>query len=332
MRLPEPASRGNQRSAGVLVLAVTIAAMLPAVYWMARPFLAAAVLAAILAVALDPLHSRTGRLVRRPSVAALITTFAVVGPAAAAIMLGVMVVNREIRSGFLADFLRTGGRLTGTSFDLQVIQEALPELNHIAGALFTAVFAAVFLYVLLVQGKTWVAQIVALLPMDPSVTDRILATVRDAIVANVDGILAMGAVEAVLYGAIFRISGMASPAMWGAFSGLASMIPFIGAAVVWLPLTITMAVHETWIKAAMVGIVCLFTQEAVALWLVPRIVGTRSHQSPFLVALSILGATSAFGALGILVGPVIVAVFGALVQEFRIQLRLNGVLRANTRE
>ena len=323
MSQAEPASKGRKQSTSVLILAITIAALLPAVYWMARPFLAAAVLAAILAVALDPLHSRTGRLVRSPSVAALITTFVVVGPVSAAIVLAAMAVNREIRSGSLPDFLRTGQRLTGTSLDLHAIQQALPELNHIAGVLFTAVFAAVFLYVLLVHGKFWVTQLVALLPMDPSVTDRILAAVRDAIVANLDGILAMGAVEAILYGAIFRVAGMASPVMWGAFAGLASMIPFIGAAAVWLPLTITVAVHGTWIKAALVGIVCFVTQQVVALWLMPRIVGTRSHQSPFLVALSILGATSAFGALGILVGPVIVSVFGALVQEFRIQLRLN---------
>ena len=49
------------------------------------------------------------------------------------------------------------------------------------------------------------------LPLDTSVTNRILATIRDAIVANVDGILAMSAVEALLYGIIFWIAGCLEP-------------------------------------------------------------------------------------------------------------------------
>jgi len=333
MGQPEPVSGGNKPRTGVVVVAVAIAAFLPAAYCMARPFLAAAVLSAILAVALDPLHSRTCRLVRRPSVAALITTSVVVGPVMAAMVLGGMAMSRGIRSGLWADFVRTAERLTGrTSFDFHTIQEALPELNRIAGGLFTAVFATVFLYVLLVHGKTWVTQIMALLPLDVAGSDRILAAVRDAIVANVDGILAMAAVEAILFGAIFWVAGISSPAMWGAFAGLSSMIPLIGAATVWLPLTIMLAVQGAWIKAAVNGVVCFATQQAVALWLVPRMIGTRLRQPPLLIALSILGATTAFGAMGILVGPVIVSVLGALVQELRIQTRPNVAPEAGTRE
>jgi predicted PurR-regulated permease PerM len=168
--------------------------------------------------------------------------------------------------------------------------------------------------------------------MDPAVSDRILAAVRDAIVANVDGILAIGAMEAVLFAAIFRVGGITSPAMWGVFAGLSSMIPPIGAATVWLPVTITLGFHGTWIKAAVIGIVCLATQEGVRLLLLQRMTGTRLRQPALLVALSVLGATSACGALGIVVGPVIVSILGALVQEFRIQLRLNPVPEAKTRE
>ena len=57
-----------------------------------------------------------------------------------------------------------------------------------------------------------------------------------------------------------------------------------------------------------------------SLLLVPRLIGTRLRQPPLLIALSILGAASAFGAVGILVGPAIVSLMGALVQELRIQV------------
>jgi predicted PurR-regulated permease PerM len=289
---------------------------------MARPFLTALVLSAILAVALDPLQKRAGRLVKRPLVAALLTTLAAVGPVVTVFLLVGSAINREIRSGAFGDIVRAGERLTGgASIDRHAIEQALADLSQVAGGLFTGAMAVVFLYVVLVYGKGWVSQLAAMLPLDTSVTNRILATIRDAIVANVDGILAEGAVEALLYGIIFWIAGIGLPAMWGAFAGLASMIPLIGAAAVWLPVAVTLAIHGAYVKAALVGVVCFAGQQAVALLLVPRILGTRLRQPPLLIALSVLGGASAFGALGILLGPVMVSVLAALVREFRIQLR-----------
>ncbi len=320
----EPASWRDSRRVGLLVLGIAIAALLPAAYRMARPFLTAFVLAAILAVVLDPLQKRASRLVKRPSVAALITTLVAVGPIVTVILLAGTAITREIKSGAFDAILRAAEGLTaGASIDRHAIQQAVADLTRVAGGLFTGALAVVFLYVVLVYGKGWVSQLAAMLPLDTSVTNRILATIRDAIVANVDGILAMSVVEAILFGIIFWIAGIGLPAMWGALAGLASMIPLIGAAAVWLPVTVTLAIHGTYVKAALVGVVCFAGQQAVALLLVPRIVGTRLRQPPLLIALSVLGATNAFGALGILLGPVIVSILAALVREFRLQLRPN---------
>jgi len=319
---PDPSSWSHSRKVGLLILGIAIAALLPAAYRMARPFLTAMVLAAILAVVLDPLQKRTGRLIKRSSVAALITTLVAVGPIAVVILYAGAAMNREIKSGAFAGILRAGQRLAGgASIDRHAIQQAVADINQVAGGLFTGLLAIVFLYVLLVYGKGWVAQLTAMLPLDTSVTNRILTTTRDAIVANVDGILAMAVVEAVLFGIVFWAAGIGSPGMWGAFAGLASMIPLIGAAAVWLPIAITLAIHGTYVKAAIVGLVCLAGQQGVAMLLLPRVVGTRLRQPSLLIALSVLGGTSAFGALGILLGPVIVSVLAALVREFRLQLR-----------
>jgi predicted PurR-regulated permease PerM len=289
---------------------------------MASPFLTAMVLAAILAVVLDPLQKRAGRLVKRPSMAALITTLVAVGPIVTVILLAGAAIKREIKSVGFDAILQAGERLTaGATIDRHAIQQAAADVSQIAGGLFTGGLAVLFLYVLLVYGQGWLAQLTTMLPLDAAVTDRILATIRDAIVTNVDGILAMSVVEAILYGIIFWIAGIGLPVMWGAFAGLASMIPLIGAAAVWLPVAVTLAIHGAYVKAALTGLVCFAVQQAVALLLVPRIVGTRLRQPPLLIALSVLGGASAFGALGILLGPVIVSVLAALVREFRTQLR-----------
>src|ERR1700693_1473369 len=84
-----------------------------------KPFLTAVVLSAILAVAFNPLYSRVGRLVPRASLAAFITTSAAIGPLVIALVFVGMAVNHEIRSGAMADFVRSTGSLAKPlSFDL----------------------------------------------------------------------------------------------------------------------------------------------------------------------------------------------------------------------
>ena len=320
---PNQAEGTSGRRTGVAILALAILALVPAAYRMARPFLTAFVLAGILAVALDSLRRRVAHHVSRSSVVALITTVVAVGPVLALALLAGVLIEREIRSGAFSvpGVLHAGQRLTGSTIDSHVIQLAATELTQFAGGLFTAVLAILFSYVLLVHGRKWLAQSTALLPLDVAVTGRIVTTVRESIVANVNGILVVGTADAVLCGSVFWLAGIGSPVLWGSLTGLASMVPIVGSALVWLPIAITLAIHGTWIRAFLVAAGCLAGQESVALLLRPRVVGESIRQPPLLIALSILGATDAFGALGILLGPVILSVLAALVQEFRIQIQ-----------
>jgi predicted PurR-regulated permease PerM len=289
---------------------------------MVRPFLTAMILAAILAVVLDPIQQRVGRVISRSSVAALITTLVAVGPILVLVFLVGVVIEREIKSGAFSDLLRAGQRLTASApINDHALQEAAAQLGQLAGGLFTGALAVLFLYVLLVHGQSWLTDLTALIPLDASVMRRILLTVRDAIVANVNGIVVVSASEAVLFGIVFWIAGIGSPVLWGALAGLASMVPVVGGMVVWLPMAITLAIHRTWGKALLVALGCLAGQTAVSELLRPLVVSSRLRQPPLLIALSVLGATDAFGAMGILVGPVIVSVLAALVHEFRIQLQ-----------
>jgi len=85
----------------------------------------------------------------------------------------------------------------------------------------------------------------------------------------------------------------------------------------------SLADRGTYVRASLVGLACLAGQMVDATVLRPRVIGTRLRQPPLLIALSVLGGADAFGALGILLGPVIVSVLAALAREFRMQLRPN---------
>ena len=308
--------------AGLALLALAIAALLPVAYRIARPFASAIMLAGILAVVLDPVRERVGRRVTRPSTAALITTAVAIGPVLSFGLLAGGLIAREIKSGALSGILRAGQRLTAAApVDTKVAQQAAGQINQVVGCLFTGALTLLFLYVFLVHGQNWVAQLTALLPLEAAATNRIISTTRDAIVANVDGIVAVGAVDAILFGIVFWIAGVGSPALWGALAGLASMTPIIGALIVWLPMAVIVSIKGSWVKGLLMALASLAVQTADGMVLRPRVIGKRLQQPSLLIALSVLGATDAFGALGILLGPVIVSVLAALVREFRLQLQ-----------
>jgi predicted PurR-regulated permease PerM len=319
-------ARWGRGQAGVIVLAIAIALLLPAVYRIGRPFLTAFVLAGILAVALNPFHVWVSRFVSRRSVTSLITTVVATAPILIVVFIAADVIRRELKSGALSGLLSTAQQFTTSGpINNKLAQEAASRISQIAGGLFTTALALVFLYVLLLHGQNWLAQLAALLPLDTAVTNRILSTARDGIVANIDGIVAVGAAQAVLFGIIFWISGIGSPAPWAALAGLASVVPVVGATVVWLPMAINLAMHGIWVKAVLMGLGCLVGQTAIGELLRPQVVGKRVRQAPLLIALSVLGATEAFGALGILLGPVIVSVMAVLVAELRTQIRTSPV-------
>lgn len=320
--LRDRAGLNRAGKAGVVVLMFAIGVLLPAVYRIARPFLTAFVLAGILAVALNPLHNWVGRFVSRSSMAALITSLAAIGPILALILVAGEVIERELKSGGFSGMLRAAQNFTATApMNSKTAQEAASQISHIAGGLFTGAMSIVFLYVLLVHGQQWLAQLTALLPLDVAVTNRIVSTARDAIVANVDGIVAVSAAQALLFGVVFWLAGIGSPAPWGALAGIASMLPVVGGTVVWLPMAVNLGIHATWTRALAMGSACLIGQTAISELLRPRVVGKRLRQPGLLIALSVLGATNAFGVIGILLGPVIFSVLAALVRELRIQLQ-----------
>jgi predicted PurR-regulated permease PerM len=104
--------------------------------------------------------------------------------------------------------------------------------------LITGLLVTVFLYFLLRYGEDWVSRLTALIPLDPFISMSILRTVHDSVVANVTGVLAAVVGQGVLLGLGFWFVGLRSPVLWGAIGGLASIIPVVGAPLVWVPVVI----------------------------------------------------------------------------------------------
>jgi predicted PurR-regulated permease PerM len=109
------------------------------------------------------------------------------------------------------------------------------------------------------------------------------------------------------------------------FGGIASLVPFVGAALVWGPAVIGLVFVGAYSKALALGLWASLVVGSLDNILRPWIVGARDRHNPVLIGLAMLGGTYALGPLGLFLGPLAVSLTGAVIEEIH---RLSPVAEA----
>ena len=166
----------------------------------------------------------------------------------------------------------------------------------------------------------------SLLPLSHTEADEVFTRVDDTITATVFGSLVVAFVQGCMGGLIFWWLELPSPLLWGAVMGILAVIPVLGTFVIWMPTAIVLALQGDWTKAAI-----LVTWGALAIGLIdnllyPFIVGKRMRFHTLVVFIAIVGGLALFGASGIVLGPVVLAVADALLDIWRRRTANGGVL------
>lgn len=131
------------------------------------------------------------------------------------------------------------------------------------------------------------------------------------------GVLAAAVGQGLFLSLGFWFVGVRSPALWGAVGGLASIIPVVGAPLVWVPVAIAYFLMGSYWKALALGIWGALVVGSIDNVLRPLVVGSRDKHHPVLIALAAIGGAYAFGPLGILLGPLVVSLAAALLKEIQ---------------
>ncbi len=156
-----------------------------------------------------------------------------------------------------------------------------------------------------------------MVPIENRRLRELFVRTRDVIRASVYGTLLLAVIQGGLGGLAFLVLGLPSPFLWGLVMTLASIVPVLGAFVVWVPAAVHLVIAgEVWKALALAawGTVVIGMADNV---LRPVLVGNRTRMHELLVFFGVLGGIKAFGALGVVIGPVIFAVTLALVQALR---------------
>jgi predicted PurR-regulated permease PerM len=309
-------------------------------YQMAMPFLPVLVWALTLAVIFSPLQLWLELRLKYASMAAIVSilliTLIVVVPA---IFVGQQLVLQAVNGSQLFESKLISGEWRRALEAQPQLAPILVKAEHyfdlpealktftswlgsgagsiVKGSVFQLFGLCLVLYVLfffLRDRHLVLKSIVFLSPLSQSSMDRLFKRVGDTIHATVYGTFAIAAVQGLLGGLMFWWLGLPAPLLWSLVMGLLSIVPMLGAFVVWGPAAIFLALESHWASALTLTLWGVFVVGTIDNLLRPIFVGNRLKLHTMLSFLSVVGGLLLFGAAGLMLGPVILIITITLLE------------------
>ncbi len=151
------------------------------------------------------------------------------------------------------------------------------------------------------------------MPLTEKEADRVFVQVSDTIHATVFGTVLVALAQGILGGLIFWWLGLPGPLLWGLVMGLLAIVPLLGAFVVWGPVALFQLLQGNWGTALILTVWGTIVIGLIDNFLYPILVGRRLRLHTLPVFFAIVGGVMFFGAAGLVLGPVILALTLALV-------------------
>lgn len=307
---------------------------------LAFPLLAAITWAVALAILAWPMHRLIARRVSWPSLAAGLSSAIVV----VAILGTTIFVTYQIARETGSAVEQSGGSLVGAEIKAKAIEipylgraidwmeRAGVDLEQEARRLISAQTSSVtglaqgsvdaiiqflvmvfILYYLLRDHRQFREGLRGLLPLTQRESDLILAHAGDSIHANLYATFVTSVIDSIGFGLIFWWFGLPAPVLWTLVMLFLSLLPVLGAGMVWAPTVAYLGLTGQWSPAIALLAWGIFTFILVDNALYAHLAGARMRMHEVLALVAFLGGLALFGISGIIVGPVIMAVtIGAL--------------------
>jgi predicted PurR-regulated permease PerM len=339
---PPAISSANLRTAFVLLLVAAVTVLFLAVTW---PFLKPLLLGALLAGLFYPLYRWITRLLGgRKSLGAVVTLLVlfilVLGPLSA--FLGIVVqqalsisdqaipwlqqhfsaastfnVHDWLVQRFpaLADYVPAQEQLlqnvgaaakSAGAFLVTVLSRMTATTAAFILNLFVMLYAMFFFFK---DGQKILERIFYYLPLSDQDEARMLARFASITRATIKGTLVIGIIQGALAGIAFWLAGINGAAFWGTIMTILSIVPGIGAALVWVPAVIILFINGQYLTATLLLVWCAAVVGTVDNFLRPALVGRDAKMPDLLILIGTLGGLFLFGPIGFIVGPIVCGLF-----------------------
>jgi predicted PurR-regulated permease PerM len=349
--IPARSTRGAWITLGLLGAGVAYLG-----FRMIQPFAAPLLTGLVMAVIFHPVHQRLAGRIRRRGLAATVSTVLMLLIFLGPLALLVVTVSREVRdlyqthgaSGINERAQRVweavrppleaiGSRLGIDAGELRdaigsrlaqaggaLLRQSVAVVGAATGGVVFLVMSTVAFFFAIRDGPRMYQGVLEWSPLGERDTRALLEAVEQTIAASFYGVISVALAQGLLCGLGMWIAGLPSPLLWGVVASIASVIPFVGSALVWAPAAVVLFTQGSigrgifllaW-GAGIVGTIDNLVR--------PLVVTARMPLNAFLVLIAMLGGVQAFGVAGILTGPVTLMVALTLVRIIGEKLRGDG--------
>ena len=317
-------------------------------YLLTVPFLASLTWALVLSVTFSHAHQNIEMRINHPNLAAGISVAAILILVVFPVVLVVQQLAQETAKGavYIEAHIRNGAwreALVGQPILARAVQwvEQQLDLAGTAGSIssylttlgtsvllnsisqfLNLVLTFYMLFFFLRDRREIVRKLQSLSSLTSAETRYVLSRFVDTIHATVFGKLVVAALQGTLSGLMFWWLGLPLPILWGAVMGMLSIVPVLGASVVWVPAAIYLTLEGDWGKALVLTAWGVGVVATIDNLLYPILVGDRLKLHAVPTFIGAIGGILAFGAAGLVLGPAIISVTLALIKILK--KRFNG--------
>ena len=330
------------------VLLLVTAILLYLCWRMVQPFLNVILWATVLVILFYPVHRRLLRRIKNPSLAALVSCVLVILIILVPVALITLAVVNELYGAALTvqsavdALLDPNARFTGPILNFlgqyidinhlrsqeflverlrgvgsQLAGRTLGFIGGLVGAIVQTFFTIFTMYYLFRDGDNVSRTVRDSLPLEREQADSIMTRTREVIDASVYGVITIAAIQGTLGGLAFWALGLRSAIIWAVVMTFLSMVPMLGAFIVWVPAAIYLALSGHWVKALLLAAWGTLVIGMIDNFLRPKLVGGRTRLHELLIFFSVLGGLNVFGVLGVVLGPVVLALTLSLIDVYR---------------
>ncbi|MDD5738460.1 MAG: AI-2E family transporter [Candidatus Pacebacteria bacterium] len=319
---------------------IILASVVVLTIFLLKSYVGIIIVSGALAIVFKPAYNKILKLVgKRKITASLISVFLVilivliplfligfqVYKEASSLYAGLSGDNFSQFNSLLNKFEKTAQTLSpGFSLNLNAQEILSPILSftvkHMGGIfsgaakiLLNASLGLIALFYFFKEGGEIKKYIANLSPLSSKNNDNIFIALKKTINASIRGGLLVAILQGLSLGVGFIIFGVPNAALWGAVCVVASFVPGVGIALLIIPATIYLIVESNFLMALGFLIWALSTNAFLDYLISPKLKkGAGLH--PLLILFSVLGGISLFGAMGIIIGPMIVSLLVVLLK------------------
>lgn len=207
-----------------------------------------------------------------------------------------------------------------TGFIIENVSKLLVSIPSFLLDFFVMLFAV---YYLLKDGDAISQRIKDIIPLTESHKKRVTEKFHDVASGVFYGNILAAILQGSLVGMGFLILGIPSPVLWGFVMMLFAFVPVIGSSIVWLPAALNLIFigylqndNSSAVRGFFLVAYGIFVMVGVDSIIKPKLIGSRANVHPVLVLVGILGGLNFFGFIGLILGPVMLALLMVFIDIY----------------